>query len=192
MKSLRLPSVCLQPVKDSSLQRILRRCGAYYHCPNLFYQELWKQRLVQIGFRVLSIEKLPYHDVWDVRVCMKLSSQTFLLLSKAVAIQHALSTELLIKQLRSEIRQIGKDLGAAIKKDCITVVRSGAYFRASFIWLRGTPGVCAYPAVLSTRIARASLSHVGSGRCTTLLWANSCARVWRICLPSPDGMAMWT
>src|SRR5437660_4876038 len=93
---------CWKPVKDTLLQRILRRCGSYYHSADLFYQELWKQRLNQIGFRVLSIEKLIYHDVWDIRVCGNLASQTYLLTRKSVP-QHFFNRELLIKQLRSEI-----------------------------------------------------------------------------------------
>jgi hypothetical protein len=140
MKRPVISVVCCQPVKDSLLQKVLRHCGAYYHAPDLFYQELWKQRLNQIGLRVLSVEKMPYHEVWDIRVCMKLASQTYLLLSKPMPNQNAGSQELLLKQLRSEIQHIARDLGPAVKRDCITVARTGAYFRASFIWPMGRPG----------------------------------------------------
>ena len=50
------------------LKKVLRRCGAYYHSADLFYQELWKQRLANIGFYVLSVERLPYHPVWAIRL----------------------------------------------------------------------------------------------------------------------------
>ncbi len=51
-----IPSNCLKHIKDGLLQKILHRCGAYYHSADLFYQELWKQRLAQIGMWVLSVE----------------------------------------------------------------------------------------------------------------------------------------
>jgi hypothetical protein len=125
---------------DTFLKNILHRCGAYYHSADLFYQELWKQRLVGIGFRVLSVEKLPYHHVWDIRACGGLSAQTYLLVSKPVPAKLAWSEDPLPKQLESEIHQIAKDLGLAVRKDCLNVVRTGRYFRASFIWPMGKPG----------------------------------------------------
>jgi hypothetical protein len=128
-------------INDRLLNKILRRCGAYYHPPDLFYHELWKQRLVNIGFRVLSVEKLPYHHVWDMRVCGGLETQTYLLVSKPVPGKLAWSKDLLPKQFESEIHQIAKDLGLAIKRDCIGVVRNGNYFRVSFIWPVGKPGL---------------------------------------------------
>jgi hypothetical protein len=125
---------------DRFLSKILRRSGGYFQSENLFFHELWKQRLINIGFRVLYVEKLPYHDVWDIRVCGSLSAQTYLLVSKPVPKKLIGIPDLVPKQLRSEIRQIGQDLGCPIKRDCMTVVRSGAYFRASFIWPLGKPG----------------------------------------------------
>jgi hypothetical protein len=76
MKKTVVSPACWQPARDHRLQSILRRCGAYYHSAALFYHELWKQRLVNIGFRVLRIEKLPYHNVWDVKVYRGLAAQT--------------------------------------------------------------------------------------------------------------------
>ena len=141
MKRPVISAVYRNPVKDVFLQKILRRCGAYYHSGELFYQELWKERLSQIGFRVISVEKLPYHHVWDIRLCGSLTAQTYLLVSKPVFKRYAGSKELLLKQLRLEIQQIAKDMGPPIKTDCVGVSRTGAYFRASFIWPVGKPGL---------------------------------------------------
>jgi hypothetical protein len=135
-----ISEVCCKPVRETFLIRILRRCGAYYHSGDLFYQELWKQRLGQIGFRVLSVEKLPLHHVWDIRVCGSLTAQTYLLLSKPVPSKHSWVKDPLPKQLQSEIHEIARDLGLPIRRDCILVVRTGAYFGASFIWPLGKPG----------------------------------------------------
>jgi hypothetical protein len=140
MKQPVSPKAYSTTLEDRFLNRILRRCGAYYHSANLFYQELWKQRLVPIGFRILLVEKLPYHHVWHIRLCGSLTAQTYLLVTKPVPKRYLGTTGVLLKQLRSEIREIAKDLGPPIKSDCINVVRNGAYFQASFIWPLGKPG----------------------------------------------------
>jgi hypothetical protein len=140
MKKPLISAACWKPAKDTLLSKILRRCGAYYHSADLFYQELWKQRLANIGLRVLSVERLPYHPVWELRLCGTLAAQTYLLLSRPVPAPVASSKDPLSKQLESEIHQIAKELGPAIRKDCLSVVRSGSYFRVSFIWPLGKPG----------------------------------------------------
>ena len=127
-------------IPDTMLRRILRRCGAYYHSGDLFFQELWRERLVNIGFRVLFVEKLPYHDVWDVRVCGKLGAQVHLLTSKPSSAKLAWVDDPLPKLLQAEIRRIAEDLGCPIQRDCIGVARTGAYFRAGFIWPLGKVG----------------------------------------------------
>src|SRR5260370_42662337 len=80
MKKPVIPSAGWKPARDRMLNKILRRCGAYYHSADLFYQELWKQRLINIGFRVMLVEKFPYHHVWEIRVCGSLTAQSYLLL----------------------------------------------------------------------------------------------------------------
>jgi hypothetical protein len=126
--------------KETFLGKILNRCGAYYHRANLFYQELWNQRLCQIGFRVVSVQKLPCHHLWDIRLYGTLTAQSYLLLVKPVAKPHAWAKDLLLKQLQAQIRQMAKDLGAPIRADCIHVGRKGAYFRVTFLWPLGRPG----------------------------------------------------
>ena len=125
---------------DKLLNRILSRCGTYYHSADLFYHELWKQHLINLGFRVLYVEKLPYHHVWDVRVFGSLAAQTYLLVSKPLPKKLMWSKDPLPKQLESELLRIAVDLGLPIRKDCVSASRTGSYFRAGFIWKRGKPG----------------------------------------------------
>lgn len=129
------------PIPDPLLDRILRQCGMYYHSGALFYQELWRQRLVNIGFRVTSVKKLPYHHVWDVRLYGNLTVQLYLL-SLPGSVKLAWSGNVLPKLIAREIQRIAKELGPPIKGDCVSVVRSGAYFRVAFIWPLGKPGSC--------------------------------------------------
>ena len=127
------------------LKKVLRRCGAYYHSADLFYQELWKQRLVNIGMRVLSVERLPYHPVWYLRLCGSLRPQTYLLVSKPVPAKLVWAEDLLSKQLESEIHDMARDMGPPIRRDCLSVLRTGNYFRVSFIWPLGQPGLWLKP-----------------------------------------------
>ena len=137
-----IPSALSQPLlRDALLEKILRRCGSYYQSGALFYQRLWAQRLGQIGFRVISVEKQVHHHLWEIRLCGNLTAQSYLLLSKPVAKCHFSVQDLLLKQLQSEVRQIAKDLGAIIGRDCIHVHRNGRYFRVSFLWPLGKPGL---------------------------------------------------
>lgn len=142
MKKAIVPAVCCTVRKDALLRKILRQCGAYFHPADLFYQELWKQRLVSLGFRVLLVQKFELHNVWQIRVCGSLAAQTYLLVSKPVPKKDIWATDLMRKQLQAEIHQIANDLGLPIRRDCITVVREGkAYFKAAFIWPKGRPGM---------------------------------------------------
>lgn len=98
--------------------------------------------MIAIGFRVLLVQKLSMHEVWEIRVCANLAAQTYLLISKPVPKKDIWSADPMRKQLQSEIHQIAKDLGLPIQRDCITVARSGgAYFTIAFIWQRGRPGM---------------------------------------------------
>jgi hypothetical protein len=109
--------------------------------PKSFFHALWKQRLVSIGFRILKIEKLWLHHVWDVRVCSSLAAQMYLLVVRPVPKRYLGREDLLLKQFRGELQDVARDLGAPIKTDCITVVRRGAYLEASFIWPKGRSGL---------------------------------------------------
>ncbi len=141
MKLVLKAALFSQPPRDKLLERILRRCGAYYHSSDLFYHELWRDRLREIGFYVISVERMPHHPVWEIRLRGSLTAQTYLLVTKRVPQAHACADDLLVPQLKSEIRQIAKDLGKTIKSDCVGVTRNGAYFRVSFLWPLGRPGL---------------------------------------------------
>jgi hypothetical protein len=114
----------------------------YYHPSDLLYQELWKQRLANIGFRVVMVRKHHFHQVWEIRLCANLAAQIFLLVSTPVPNKNLTATDLLCKQLRAQIRRIAEGLGAPIPWDCINVVQNGkAYFNVTFIWRKGKPGL---------------------------------------------------
>jgi len=140
MKRPVISCVYCNPVKDRLVQTILRRCGAYYLAGDFFYQRLWYQRLSQIGLRMISVEKLPYHGLWDIRCYGTLAAQTYLLLTLAVSKPHFGAKDMVLNQLHSEIQRIAKDLGAPIRRDCVRVARKGAYVRITFIWPLGKPG----------------------------------------------------
>jgi hypothetical protein len=140
VKSLALASVCRPLAEDKLLVRILRYCGVYYQSGELFYQRLWHQHLSQIGFRVVAVEKLRYHQLWDIRLYGTLAAQSYLLLTLPVSKPYFSTKDLLLKQFQAEVRRIAKDLGAPIARDCIHVGRKGAYFRITFIWSLGRPG----------------------------------------------------
>jgi hypothetical protein len=140
MRKSRIAGLYRKQPKDALLQTILRRCGAYYSSGDLFYQRLWHQHLAQIGFRVISVQKLPYHELWDIRLYGSLTAQSYLLLSMPVSKPHFCAKDILLKQFQMVIQRIAKDLGAVIRRDCILVNRKGAYFRITFIWPLGKPG----------------------------------------------------
>ncbi len=141
MKPTLKADVSSEPPRDKLLERILRRCGAYYHSGDFFYHELWRDSLREIGFYVISVERFPYHPVWEVRLRGSLAAQTHLLVTRPVPKRDLDAENLLIRQLKGEVRQIGKDLGVPIKPDCVGVSRTGAFFRVSFVWPRGRPGL---------------------------------------------------
>jgi hypothetical protein len=93
-----------------------------------------------MGFRVISVSKLPYHELWDIRCYGSLSAQSYLLLTIPVAKPCFCAKDIVLKQLCVEIRRIAKELGASIGRDCIHVDRKGAYIRITFIWPLGKPG----------------------------------------------------
>ena len=66
--------------------------------------------------------------------------QANLLISKPMSKIPAGGQAPLLKQLRSEVQQIAKDLGKPIKAGCVNTSRNGRYFRVVFLWLMGKPG----------------------------------------------------
>jgi len=125
---------------QKSLQAILRRCGIHHQSADLLYQRLWHERLSQIGFRVTSATKKPYHHVWIIGMYGTLTAQSYLLMTKPVAKQHLSTNDVLVKQLQIEVQQIAKSLGSRLRRDHIHVDRKGAYFKVIFVWPLGRPG----------------------------------------------------
>src|SRR5215472_15208729 len=100
----------LQSSENKLLEKILRRCGVYYHSADLFYHEPWKQHLTHLGFRVLKVERLPSHPVWSIRLVGNLTTQTYLLVSKPYPAKLSLTQDVVCQQLGSEIQRIAKEL----------------------------------------------------------------------------------
>lgn len=140
MKGWVISRALLLPRRDHVLEKILRHCGAYYQSGDLFYQRLWYQHLGNMGFRVIAVTKLSYHELWDIRCYGTLVAQSYLLLSIPVSKPHFSAKDIVLKQLCAEIQRIAKKLGAPIRRDCIHVDRKGAYIRITFIWPLGKPG----------------------------------------------------
>jgi hypothetical protein len=130
-----------QPLKDRLLERIMRKCGTYYHSADFFYHELWRDRLRQIGFRVIYIERIPQLPCWRIRLCGSLAVQAYLLVTKPMTKARAASRDPLLAQLKAEVREIAADLGRPMKNDEIELGREGAYFTLAFIWPPGKPGM---------------------------------------------------
>ena len=123
------------------VKKVVLEAGSYYQPPDLFYHRLWRARLQQIGFRVISVERLPSHPVWDIRLRGSLATQLHLLLSKSMASARSKEQNLLLRQIRAEIQQAAKQLGRTIQSDNLTVERKGTYVRLAFVWPLGGPGI---------------------------------------------------
>ena len=126
---------------DRQLQRILFRCGRYFQSGELFFQRLWRDYFRQLGFRVTRVEKHDCHHLWEVRLCGTLTAQSYLLLSKPVPPKWLNAADLLERQLKAEARETAQEWGPPVRRDEITVVRTGAYFRVIFLWPEGEPGL---------------------------------------------------
>jgi hypothetical protein len=99
--------------------------------------------LAALGFRVISIERLEEHPVWNIRFKGNLEAQTNLLLGKSYKGKRPSSWgsgEVIEQRLKAEMQAILKSLGRAVKADELTVVRERAYFGAAFVWPMGKPG----------------------------------------------------
>ena len=130
-----------QAKQDRQLARILLQCGRYYQPGELFFHRLWREHFRHLGFRVTAIEKLDCHHLWDMRQCGTLTAQSYLLLTKPVPHKLLNAPDLMERQLKAEVQHMAHEWGPSVKRDEITVVRTGAYFRVSFLWPEGEPGL---------------------------------------------------
>jgi len=103
----------------------------------------FEERLAALGFRVISIQRLDTHPVWNIRFRGSLDAQSKLLLGKSYSGNRPASwgsCEVIEQRLKAQLAAILKSLGQAVKSDELTVVREGGYFGAAFVWPLGQPG----------------------------------------------------
>ena len=134
--------------KKQGLKQFLARYGRHVEPGKLFYHLRLQERLAALGFRVISIERLSEHPVWNVRFKGDLHAQTTLLLGRGYKGKRPASWgsgEVIEQRLKAELASILKSLGRAVKADEMTVVREGAYFGAAFVWPLGEPGIWCPP-----------------------------------------------
>jgi hypothetical protein len=131
-------------MEDASIRKFFARHGRYRAPTGTFYHRQLRERLTEIGFKVLSIERLDSHPLWRIRLKGSLGVQAHLLISQPAGLfDLSKSHGLLERQLTKYIQRILKQLGQPVRKDEVVVVRSGVYVHVAFVWPLGTPGVVA-------------------------------------------------
>ncbi len=129
--------------KKFGLKQFLAKYGRHVEPGRLFYHLRLQERLTALGFRVISIEHLDTHPVWNIRIRGNLEAQTNLLLGKSYKGKRPASWgsgEVIEQRLKGEMQSILKSLGKAVKADELNVVRYGGYFQIVFVWPLGQPG----------------------------------------------------
>ena len=112
-------------MEDASIRKFFARFGRYRAPRGTFYHRQLRERLTEIGFKVLSIERLDSHPLWRIRLNGSLKARAHLLVSQPTGLfDLSKSHGLLEQQLTKYIQRILKQLGRQAKKDEIVVVRS--------------------------------------------------------------------
>jgi hypothetical protein len=124
----------------SQLKQVLLKSGRYYQSGALFYHKLWREHLRQLGFVVISVEKLDAHDLWVIRLRITSSAQLHLLLSSPPAGKSKAHDDRLEHELRVAVRRVANTMGQPIRSDYLAAQRTGAYCTLAFIWKPGRPG----------------------------------------------------
>ena len=130
-------------MKKTNLKQFLAKYGRHVEPGRLFYHLRLQERLTALGFRVISIERLEEHPVWNIRIRGNLDAQTNLLLGKSYKGKRPVSWgsgEIIEQRLEAEFQAILKQLGKPVKADELNVVRYGGYFQIVFVWPLGQPG----------------------------------------------------
>lgn len=120
----------MSEANQTSLIRFLLKHGRYYQPARYFYHRQLGLRLHGMGLKVLSIQRLSTHPVWQIRLKQVHYRWDFLW-----------TFRLLKPKLKVQIRQALKDLARGIKAPEIVVVSSGVYIQIAFVWPRGQPGI---------------------------------------------------
>jgi hypothetical protein len=129
-------------MEDVSIRKFFARFGRFRAPSGTFYHRQLRDRLTEIGFQVLSVERVDSHPLWRIRLKASLKVQAHLLISQPAGLfDLSKSHGLLERQLTKYIHRILNQLGQPVRKDEIVVVRSGAYVHVAFVWPLGTPGV---------------------------------------------------
>ena len=129
--------------KKKNLKQFLAKYGRFVESAQFFYHHRLHERLTALGFRLISIERLDTHPVWNIRIRGNLEAQTALLLGKSYKGKRPSSWgsgEVIEQRLKAEMQSILKSLGKAVKADELNVVRYGGYFQIVFVWPLGQPG----------------------------------------------------
>ena len=127
---------------EGALAKFLASHGQYYLAGRFFYHRQLALRLREIGFKVLSIEKLSTHPVWRIRLKQVHCRYTFLWVYR-----------LLEPKLKAEIRRILKELRRGVKAQEIAIVNNGIYFVIAFVWPVGRSGFWQPESIPSTLFA---------------------------------------
>ena|SRR6266567_7305088 len=107
-----------------------------------FYHRQLRQRFREIGFRLISIERLETHPVWRIKLRGSLRTQADLLISQPAGLFGKSNPhQLLERQLTTYVQRILRQLGQPVRRDEIIVARSGTYVKVAFVSEMGSPGV---------------------------------------------------
>ena len=129
-------------IGDASIRNSLPVMADNRAATGTFYHRQLRERLSEIGFKVLSIERLDSHPLRRIRLKGTLKVQAHLLISQpAELFDLSKSHGLLERQLTKHLQRILRQLGKPVRRDEIVVVRSGAYLKVAFVWPLGTPGI---------------------------------------------------
>jgi hypothetical protein len=127
---------------NASIRKFFASHGRYRAPTGTFYHRQLRDRLTEIGFKVLSVERVDSHPLWRIRLKGSLKVQAHLLISQPAGLFDLSKTDgLLERQLTKYIQRILKQLGQPARRDEIVVVRSGTYVNVAFVWPLGTPGI---------------------------------------------------
>ena len=67
---------------DASIRKFFARYGRYHAPRGTFYHRQLRDRLAEIGFKVLSVERVDSHPLWRIRLKGSLKVQAHLLISQ--------------------------------------------------------------------------------------------------------------
>src|SRR5262245_47519912 len=104
------------------IKKFLARYGRYRTTGALFYHRQLRQRLAEIGFRVITIERMATHPVWQIRLKGNLTTQANLLIGQPVSDRFGPQSKYWMeRQLKRQIQRILYTLGDPVRSNEIVV-----------------------------------------------------------------------